>query len=257
MQVKGQGEYKISRGRRTLIHPFIPLSPTWLRLVVSWISKFSLVKQHLCLSGHKLAMQQLDLAFQINPPLVEPQSKSKLLMSKWRMKRHLRGQCWKMLTSASVPCKSLWLLSKLRQRNLGPLCNQSPPWLGKRNLLSWGYILLVWMHLSSESSPWLICDSTDTEKAGKPGLWALIACYNFFPLSRLFPRLHSMTPLLLLCSLLPRDQSIPTCLPILFLSSCTSSLVLPCSTGLSYSLVTSLMVTTFPLPSIEFYNLPR
>ena len=71
-------------------------------------------------------------------------------------------------------------------------------------------------------------------------------CYNFFPLSRLFPHLHSTTPLLLLCSLLPRDRSIPTCFPILFLSSCTSSLVLPCSTGLSHSLVTSLMVTTFP-----------
>ena len=38
---------------------------------------------------------------------------------------------------------------------------------------------------------------------------------------------------------------------------CTSSLVSPCSTGLSHSLVTSLMVTMFPLPSIEFYNLPR
>ena len=30
-------------------------------------------------------------------------------------------------------------------------------------------------------------------------------CYNFFPLSRLFPRLRSMMSLLLLCSLLPRD----------------------------------------------------
>ena len=66
-------------------------------------------------------------------------------------------------------------------------------------------------------------------------------CYNFFPLPRLFPHLRSMTSLLLLCSLLPRDRSVLTCFPILLLSSCTSSLVSPCSTGLSHSLVTSLM----------------
>ena len=42
-----------------------------------------------------------------------------------------------------------------------------------------------------------------------------------------------------------------------FLSYSSSlPLVLPCSTGLSHSLVTSLMVTMFPLPSIKFYNLP-
>ena len=81
-------------------------------------------------------------------------------------------------------------------------------------------------------------------------------CYNFFPLPCLFPYLHSMASLLLLCSLLPRDQSVLTRLPILFLSSCTSSLVSPCATGLSHSLVTSLMVTVFSLPSIEFYDLP-
>ena len=76
-----------------------------------------------------------------------------------------------------------------------------------------------------------------------------ILCYNFFPLSCLFPHLRSMTSLLLLCSLLPRDRSILTCSPVLFFSSCTSPLVSPCSTGLSHSLVTSLMVTAFPLPS--------
>ena len=75
-------------------------------------------------------------------------------------------------------------------------------------------------------------------------------CYNFFPLPHLFPYLRSMTSILLFCSFLPRDQSILTCFPILFLSSCTSPLVLPCSTGLSHSLVTSLTVTMFPLPSM-------
>ena len=79
-------------------------------------------------------------------------------------------------------------------------------------------------------------------------------CYDFFPLPRLFPHLCSTTPLLLFCSFLSRDRSILTRFPILFFSSCTSSLVLLCSTGLSHSLVTSLMVTTFPLPSTQFYD---
>ena len=74
-------------------------------------------------------------------------------------------------------------------------------------------------------------------------------CYDFFPLPRLFPHLCSTTSLLLFCSFLLGDRSILTCFPILFLSSCTSPLVLPCSTGLSHSLVTSLVVTVFPLPS--------
>ena len=87
-------------------------------------------------------------------------------------------------------------------------------------------------------------------------LISTVICYNFFPLPHPFPHLHSTMSLLLLCSLLPRDWSVLTHFPVLFLSSCTSSLVLPCSTGLSHSLVTSLMVTVFPLPSIEFYDLP-
>ena len=81
-------------------------------------------------------------------------------------------------------------------------------------------------------------------------------CYNFFPLPRLFPHLCSMTSLLLFCSFLQGDQLILTCSPVLFLSSCTSSLVSSCSTGLSPSLVTSLTVTTFPLPSTQFYDFP-
>ena len=80
-------------------------------------------------------------------------------------------------------------------------------------------------------------------------------CYDFFPFPCLFPRLCSMTPLLLFRSLLPGDQPIPTHLPWLLFSSPVSSLVSLCSTGLSHSLVTSLMVTMFPPPSIEFYDL--
>ena len=71
-------------------------------------------------------------------------------------------------------------------------------------------------------------------------------CYNFFPLPRLFPHLCNTTSLLLLRSLLPRDWSVLTRFSVLFLSSCPSPLVSPCSAGLSHSLVTSLMGTTSP-----------
>ena len=74
-------------------------------------------------------------------------------------------------------------------------------------------------------------------------------CYNFFPISRILSCLCSMPPLFLLCSSIRGDWLLPTCLSISFCALYCSSLVLPCSTGLSHSLVTSLMVTTFPLPS--------
>ena len=90
----------------------------------------------------------------------------------------------------------------------------------------------------------------------KPYKPDLTPCYNFFPLPRLFPHLRSTTSLLLFCSFLPRDRSVLTSSPVLFLSSCTPSLVLPCSTGLSHSLVTSLTVTMFPLTSTQFYGFP-
>ena len=86
--------------------------------------------------------------------------------------------------------------------------------------------------------------------------WRCGSCYNFFPFLYLFPHFSSMTSLLLLCSFLWGDWPIPTCLSWIFFPSHVSPLVSPCSTGLSHSLVTSLVVTTFPLPSIKFYDLP-
>ena len=80
------------------------------------------------------------------------------------------------------------------------------------------------------------------------------SCYNFFPFPCLFPHLCSMASLLLFCSFLQGDQPIPTCFPQTFFPSLVSSLVSLCSTGLSHSLVTSLMVTMFPPPSIQFHD---
>ena len=80
-------------------------------------------------------------------------------------------------------------------------------------------------------------------------------CYDFFPFPCLFPHLCSTMPLLFLRSLLSGDRPILTRLPGLLFSSPVSSLVSSCSTGLSHSLATSLTVTMFPSPSIEFYDL--
>ena len=79
-------------------------------------------------------------------------------------------------------------------------------------------------------------------------------CYNFFPFPCLFLHQCSTTSLLLFRSILHRDRPLLTCFPWLLFPCLVSSLVSLCSTGLSHSLVTSLMVTTFPPPSIGFYN---
>ena len=81
-------------------------------------------------------------------------------------------------------------------------------------------------------------------------------CYNFFPISHILPCLYSLSFLFPLCSSIRGDQLLPTCLSVLFRPLYCSSLVSPCSTGLSHSLVTSLMVTMFPLPSTSFCDLP-
>ena len=94
------------------------------------------------------------------------------------------------------------------------------------------------------------------ELSGMLEVCRLANCYDFFPFPCLFPHLGSMMSLLLLCSFLQGDRPILTHLPWIFFFSLVSPLVSPCSAGLSHSLVTSLMVTVFPLPSIEFYDLP-
>ena len=95
----------------------------------------------------------------------------------------------------------------------------------------------------------------EMQRQGQPCTWTAL-CYNFFPVSHILPCLCSMPSLFLLCSSIQGDQLLPTCLSISFRPLYNSSLVSSCSTGLSHSLVTSLMVTTFPLPSTSFYDLP-
>ena len=129
------------------------------------------------------------------------------------------------------------------------------PWPLEQNMSKHGSHSLLALHFDLIKQSVCACHRLHVAHLSTSNYWPIFGCYNFFPLSHLFPRLHSTSPLLLLCSLLPRDQSIPTCFLILFLSFCTSPLVSPCSTGLSHSLVTSLMVTVFPLPSIKFYDL--
>ena len=105
---------------------------------------------------------------------------------------------------------------------------------------------------------WLLCPSSwswqDTQGWGR-AISLHWQCYNFLPFSCILPCLHNTIPLLPLCTFTWGDPPPLTCLPVVLLLLYCPSLVSYLITGLSLSLIISLMVVTFPQPSTKFYNL--